>query len=123
MKEIVENTRTIQGAHTHSGVGHIMPGWILLTVWAALIFFTYLTVAVTAFDLGSWNLIVAMAIATVKASLVILFFMHLLYDHPFNAVVFITAFLLVSIFVVLVLIDTGQYRGDLIPGYAPGMNR
>ncbi|MBN2328318.1 MAG: cytochrome C oxidase subunit IV family protein [Candidatus Omnitrophica bacterium] len=100
---------------SHAGVGHVMPLWILLAVWGALIVFTYLTVAATYVDLGSFNLIIAMAIAAVKASLVILFFMHLLYDHPFNAIVFISALFFVAIFVIMALMDTAQYQPDLIP--------
>ncbi len=115
--------KTDTNHNPHSSVSHVMPAWLLLAVWAALIFFTYITVAVTYVDLGSMNLIIAMAIATVKASLVILFFMHLLYDRPFNAIVFISALLFVALFIVFALIDTGQYHPDLIQGYAPGMKQ
>src|SRR5512140_2813972 len=70
---------------------HIVPMPVLLAVFAALVAFTVLTVAAARFELGSWNLIVAMVIATVKASLVVLYFMHLRYDQPFNALIFVTA--------------------------------
>jgi cytochrome c oxidase subunit 4 len=76
--------------------------------------------AVTAFDLVL-EPECGYAIATVKASLVILFFMHLLYDHPFNAVVFITPLLLVT-FLWFWRSSYGQYQGDLIPD-TPRMNR
>ena len=42
-------------------------------------------------DLGGLNLWIAMAIATVKATLVVLYFMHMRYDRPVNAIVFVTA--------------------------------
>ncbi|HQH74504.1 MAG TPA: cytochrome C oxidase subunit IV family protein [bacterium] len=113
------------GGHSpESGtVGHIVPFWILAAVWIALMIFTYLTVSATYIDLGGMNLVLAMAIATVKASLVILFFMHLYWDKPFHALVFITALMFIALFVVIVLIDTTEYYPDLIPGYAPLMNK
>jgi cytochrome c oxidase subunit 4 len=51
-----------------------------ITVWAALIVLTAVTVAVSYVHLGMMNVVVALLIASVKASLVALFFMHLRYD-------------------------------------------
>jgi len=90
-------------------IGHIVPVRILLAVWAALLVLTVLTVAASWIDLGGLNLWAALAIATFKASLVALYFMHLRYDRPFNAVVFLSAFFFVMLFVGLALIDTAQY--------------
>lgn len=95
------------------GYVHILPLPLLFAVFAALIALTVLTVVVTWFDLGSWNLILAMAIATVKASLVALFFMHLRYDHPFNALIFVTALVFMALFISLTLQDTMQYQPDI----------
>ena len=65
--------------HADHGLAHTMPIWMLIAVLAALMGLTILTVSVTNFDLGSQgNLIVAMVIATIKATLVVTFFMHLL---------------------------------------------
>lgn len=46
-------------------------------VFAALLLLTVATVAVSYVDMGLWNAVVALLIASVKASLVALFFMHL----------------------------------------------
>ncbi len=102
---------------------HVMPFKVLAAVFATLLVLTVVTVAVTRVDLGNFNLWIAMAIATVKASLVVLFFMHMLYDRPFHAVVFITALLVVTLFIGIALIDTGAYQPEMIPGYAPEMQR
>jgi cytochrome c oxidase subunit IV len=59
----------------HSHV-HVTPLWVYLAVFAALLLFTGLTVAVAFVHLGVLNDLVAMAIAVVKATLVVLFFMH-----------------------------------------------
>ena len=73
----------------HEAGAHAVPLWILLAVWAGLAGLTYVTVKVTDFDLGALNLWLAMAIATFKASLVALFFMHLWWDRPINAIVLV----------------------------------
>jgi cytochrome c oxidase subunit 4 len=45
-------------------------------IWAALLVGTYVTYRVAFLDLGPFNAAVALTIATVKATLVALFFMH-----------------------------------------------
>ena len=92
---------------------HVVPLPVLATVFAILLLMTALTVAAAGHDLGSWNLVIALGIATFKAALVVLFFMHLRYDNPFYAVVFITALLFWRLFLGLTLLDTTQYQGDI----------
>jgi len=106
---------------TSHGLGHALPLPVLATVFAALLVLTVVTVAVTWVDLGRWNLWIAMVIATVKGSLVALYFMHLRYDRPINGIVLLTALLFVLLFVGLALTDTLEYAPDMIPGYAPGI--
>lgn len=53
---------------------------IYIAVWAALVLLTAATVAASYMQLGMMNVVVALLIASVKASLVALFFMHLRYD-------------------------------------------
>ena len=98
-----------------------MPLPLLAAVFATLLVLTVITVAATWIDLGGFNLWLAMIIATVKGALVALYFMHLRYDRPFNAIVFLTALLFVTLFVGLALTDTKEYQPELIPGYAPEM--
>ena len=50
-------------------------------VWVALLVLTATTVAVSYVNLGAWNVVVALALASVKAGLVALFFMHLKYEN------------------------------------------
>ena len=45
-------------------------------IWGTLLFLTFVTTAVAKFDLGAFNTLVALSIATIKALLVVLFFMH-----------------------------------------------
>lgn len=105
------------------GSAHTTPLRVLVVVWLSLVALTVLTVAATWVDFGAFNLWLAMGIATVKGSLVVLYFMHMRYDRPFNAVVFATALLFVTLFVSITLLDTTHYEPDMIPGYAPAIQR
>ncbi len=71
----------------------------------ALLLLTLITVAVSYVNLGVLNIFVAMLVATIKGSLVCLYFMHLKEDNRVNQVVFISAFVFLAIFVGLTLSD------------------
>ena len=100
---------------------HIASVRLLLVVWVALIFGTWLTVSASNVDLGFLNIWIGLAIATGKAVLVTLYYMHLRWDKPFNAFVFLSAFFFLFLFIGFTMMDTAQYQIDLIPGYSPGM--
>jgi cytochrome c oxidase subunit 4 len=99
----------------------VVPLRLLVGVLCALLVLTVITVAVTYVDLGPLNLVVALVIAMTKATLVLLFFMHLRWDRPFNAVVLIISLALVVLFMIFALIDSYQYQPTVIPGYAPDL--
>lgn len=69
-------------SHSHANPGHIVPFHVYATVLGVLLVLTVITVAISRIDFGSWNIIVAMLIASVKAGTVALFFMHLKYENP-----------------------------------------
>jgi cytochrome c oxidase subunit IV len=95
-------------------LGHIAPPKVLLATWAALMVGTVVTVGVTHWDFGAnLNLLIAMVIATTKATLVCLYFMHLRYDRLFHTVVFLSAVMLALLFVSFALMDSSQYQGDV----------
>ena len=100
----------------HHGVGHVVSLGLLAKVFAALVILTVITVAASELNFGEFNLIVALAIAVVKASLVVLFFMHLYWDKPFNSIVFIGCLIFVALFISLALLDTNQYKSTVQPG-------
>lgn len=100
-------------AHDH-GLAHLTPVKLLVGVFAALATLTAATVAVTSYDLGSQgNFIIAMIIATIKAGLVMAFFMHLVWDKKFNLTVFLSAFLFVLLFLSLTLTDRNEYQREI----------
>lgn len=76
-------------------------------VLAGLLALTVVTVGAASFDFGAANVVVALLIASAKASLVALYFMHLRYDKPINAVIFLVGVFMLALFLVLTLIDVG----------------
>jgi len=108
-------------ASAHSGLGHVVPLWLLAAVFGGLLVLTCLTVAVAQVDLGNLNLYLAMAIATLKAALVVLFFMHLFWDRPFNAMIFVGCLLFVSLFIGITLTDSRANEASAIGGEGSAM--
>ena len=83
-----------------SSKNHIVPFNIYIKVLFTLLVLTTLTVIAAQMDFGIFNVLIAMGIATIKAILVLLFFMHLKYDNKLFPVIFLTGvFFLVIIFV------------------------
>ncbi len=99
----------------HHGFAHPMPVWQLLAVFGALIVLTILTVYQATLDLGNLELVFSLFIATIKASLVIMFFMHMVYDKPLNAIFFLSSFIFVALFLGFTLMDAHG------PGYQDSM--
>ena len=97
--------------HGH-GLAHVAAVKTLVATGGTLLLLTIVTViTATKIDLGSnINLAVALVIAVTKATLVILYFMHLRYDRLFHSVVFCSAILAAALFVGFTLLDTGQYQ-------------
>jgi len=106
----------------HAGLGHVVPLWLLAAVFAALVVLTGLTVVVAQVDLGNLNLYLALAIAVVKASLVVMFFMHLFWDRPFNSMVFVGCLLFVTLFIGICLTDSKANQASAIPGQGKEMS-
>jgi cytochrome c oxidase subunit 4 len=97
--------------HEEHGIAHVTPLTLLFAVLGALLVLTVITVAVTKVDLGGqWNLVVAMVIATIKAGLVVTYFMHLRWDRTFNVLVFLSSVLFLILFISLALTDRKEYQ-------------
>ena len=96
-------------SHGH-GIGHVVPVKTLLGVLIALLILTGLTYWTGRMDFHGWDLKIAMVIATIKASLVCLIFMHLKWDKPLNAILFFIALMFVGIFLAYTVTDTFEYE-------------
>jgi cytochrome c oxidase subunit 4 len=77
-----------------------------MVVWVALMALMVLTAGLSRIDLGQWSTVVAMAIAVIKAVLVILFFMHVRYeDQKITWVVVVAGFFWLGILLALTMTD------------------
>jgi cytochrome c oxidase subunit IV len=85
---------------------HILPRRVYYTIFAILIFCTYLTVQIAFFDLGRLNAVAALAIAAFKATIVILFFMHVKYSTRLTWAVVLGS---IFWFGILVALTMGDY--------------
>jgi len=105
-------------AHGHDAHGygphHVTSTKTFVNVLLALLFLTIITVAASRVDFGAANLLIAMLIASVKASLVIAIFMHVKWDTAINKVVFLGSFLFLSLLLIFTLTDQAT-RGDADP--------
>ncbi len=86
-----------------------------VAVFAALIALTGLTTMVAFFDFGIWNPVIALTIACTKATLVVLFFMHLRETDQVTWIVAGAAIFWLGILFVLILSDYA-WRNPAVPG-------
>ncbi len=99
---------------------HITPLWVYLAVAATLLVMTVVTIAAAHIDFNkmtgfsSMNFVIAMIIATFKASLVALIFMHLIYDNKFYLLALVSGVGCLIIFIILTMSDT-HFRGEVNP--------
>ena len=85
---------------------HVVSRKTYIVVWGALMALMILTAGLSRIDLGEWSTVVALAIAAIKALLVILFFMHVRYESQKMAWVFVVAgFFWLGILLALTMTD------------------
>jgi len=87
---------------------HIVSSKLYVAIWAALMCLTVITATVAFVDLGPLNTVVALVIATLKAVLVVLFFMHVKYtSEKLTRMVIVSALFWLLILLLLSLADYG----------------
>ncbi len=84
---------------------HIASVRLYVTIFVALLILTGLTVAVAYFDLGLLNTPVALTVAVIKASLVVMYFMGVRHNTPLTKVVVVSGFLWLFIMFGLTMSD------------------
>jgi cytochrome c oxidase subunit 4 len=89
----------------HVVSGHVVPIGVYVAVFAALLVLTALTTAAAFQDLGPLNNVVALGIAVLKATLVVLFFMHVRYGTRLIPLVVAAGLFWLVILIVLSLTD------------------
>ena len=99
--------------HSHDEP-HITPLIVYFSVFGTLIFMTFVTVAVSYLGLPpTISIIVAMAVAGFKATLVATWFMHLIHDTKLNIALFLASLWFMSIFFVFTTFDMSS-RGNVM---------
>ena len=88
----------------HSGHHIVSPG-IYAAILTALLVGTVGTVQAAKVDLGRWNIVLALAIAVTKMTLVILFFMHGKYSPRRTKLIIVSGFFWLAIMLALTLAD------------------
>lgn len=106
------HTKDLPTGHEEE-LAHVASPKILIATFLALICLTLITVGVARVGLGEWDFIFAIVIATVKVLLVCMFFMHLYYDKPFHALVFISGVAFALLFIAFAYMDTSQYQKQI----------
>ena len=89
--------------------GHVLSFGVNVAVWGALMALTAITVGVAYTDLGFLHVVVALTVATIKAGLVIMYFMHLRYATATVRIMVFTAFFILAIAIGFTFFDV-SYR-------------
>jgi cytochrome c oxidase subunit IV len=97
----------------HEG-GHVVPVSTYVAVFTALVVLTIATVLAAGQDFGPFNTVVALGIAVTKATLVVLFFMHVKYGTSLVKLYVVAAIIWLGIMMVITLSDYAS-RGWLSP--------
>jgi len=94
---------------------HIVPVSTYLGVFIALLCATALTTWIAFQDLGQWNVIVALLIAVCKATLVVLFFMHVKYNKGLSRITLIAAVFWLGLLITFTLADELTRHWEIYP--------
>ncbi len=97
--------------------GHVVPRKLYLAIFAALLVLTYVTVQVAMLDFGRLSIVVALTVAVVKATLVLLYFMHIRYSDKLNWVFLGAGVLWLSIMLAFTFGDYLSRPWESAPGW------
>ena len=107
------HTEKLESRGAHEDGEHVVDSWVIYAaVFGALLCLTVLTVAASYVDFGAANTVIAVLIASMKASLVAIFFMHLRHDKPFHTLILLSGLLFLSFLFLFTLTDEGT-RNDV----------
>jgi cytochrome c oxidase subunit 4 len=98
---------------------HIVSPKIYVGIFASLMILTAATVGAAYVNLGKFNIVVALAIATLKATLVVLYFMHARYSPKRTQLVIICAVFWLAIMLALTLSDYSTRDRDAASSHQP----
>jgi cytochrome c oxidase subunit IV len=104
---------------------HVVSSGLYWLIWGILIVCTVLTAWVATIDLGPFNTVVALTIATFKASIVVLVFMHVKYTgERMTKAILISAVFWLGLLLFLSLVDfSTRSQGELVPMHSSDATR
>lgn len=88
---------------------HIVPYKTFVLVWVALLLLTAITITAAGLHFGRFSVLSAIAIATIKAGLVLWFFMHLKYEARLFKLLLLVPIVTLAVIIGLTFVDIG-YR-------------
>ena len=96
--------------------GHVSPKSLYYSIFGALMVLTAITVFAAFVNLGAMNAPIALAIATFKATLVVLFFMHVKYSSRLTKLVVATSLFFLAILLGEMMMDyASRGMGVVLP--------
>lgn len=91
---------------THAEDQHITSNKTYIIVWIILMILTAITVYVSYIHFGVFNIVVAMGVASIKASIVALYFMHLKFEDSITWVFALFPLSLLALLIGMTILDT-----------------
>ena len=92
-------------SHGHSAKPHVLPDGLMVTVWVGLLLLTATTVAASVLFPGKIGILVAVLVTPAKATLILMYFMHLKYEKRGFTVMFLVAVGILATFMGLTFFD------------------
>lgn len=96
-------------------MSHVASKSSYITIFMTLMVLTAVTVFAAFVNLGAFNAPVALAIATFKGSLVVLYFMHVKYSSRLTKMVVMSGFFFLAILLTLTLVDYASRGFTVMP--------
>lgn len=88
--------------------GHVSSIKLYVGIFLTLMVLTAITIVVAYINLGPWNKVVALGIASTKATLVVLYFMHVKYASRMTKLIVVSGFFFLMILLSLTMLDYGS---------------
>ena len=88
--------------------GHVSSIKLYVGIFLTLMALTAITIVVAYVNLGPWNKVVALGIASTKATLVVLYFMHVKYASRMTRLIVVSGFFFLMILLSLTMLDYGS---------------
>lgn len=95
---------------------HVVPVRVYVLVFLTLILMTWVTALVSTIDMGRLNVFVALSIAIFKASLVILFFMHVKYGTRLTKFIVLAGLYWLTLLLFIAMVDLWTRGWMGVPG-------